>query len=831
MVLGMQHVMIVLLAVVISACNPVTVVVAELADRQQQEARTLQSTTEACTLCNDGNPPMRPQQDLTSTLEEQGYTELLASVGITKVSCGMVPGLLPLIPGGGLNSTQCESLQQVGVTVCGCLAAENGTAVPSKSPSFACRLCPAGGDPATGDVDVSDLLVDIDATCDDVTKMVVNVADDQCTVVQRSVAKRCSCEEQPTTTNSAVSNHSQPAETTHPNQCTLCWDGSVPTLYDKDMTKILTESKYTHGYVAALNLTNVTCGQLNVIMTLANLNISTDPCYFVQTGLGGICGCPPVPNNCVFCPHDSVIPFPNKLFLYSRYNFQTLLTCKEVDGVITQLGNDEDICWRVHQTSFACGCNGGEKQYLGTKTHGQKAALAWLPRISGTLSLLGSLYIVVDVVKRYAKKKKLPRNTGTVQSRPVYDSIVGIMASCDAMFSVCWILSTAPAYKSEVHGGPSGIYGAFGTQESCRLQGFFVQLSGIASLFYNVVLAFYYLLVIVYSVREERIKKYSFFLLTPPIILAVVLAVKGWRFYTSAYLICTIPPPPQAQRWRETIRLTIVPISFCLIVATVLTAVIYLSVRKNLYASMQYEFTRSTSFRSSSELYPEAASSRSLRAITDSIHPATGTGTQSFWVVRWLKKLRKRQVNPVRHRTTQDKALLHVFCQCCFYLAAFLIAYPVWLVGNIQARNASYSLWIAVVLLTPLQGFLNFLVYIRSTGSPSGRPQRRRSPTKRKTIRATGLEAAHPVRGREELLEINVNSPVSAKPMYSVTFQDPSGGEEHSSTRDETSFSLDTSLSRGNILQQDVAIFEAMATAGPSEEKDPIDDGTDRLEL
>jgi hypothetical protein len=536
MISATHHVMIVCFAAAISASNLDADMIMVPAHRQQQTTRVL-TASPPCTLCFDGGPPLRPEQDLTLAIQEQGYGEMLASVGITHVSCGMVPGLLPLLPGGGLNSTQCESLQQVGVTVCGCLADENSTAIPSLSPSFACRLCSAGGDPSKSNVDVSDLLDGINTTCDDATEMVVNVADDQCTALQNSFATRCNCEERNTSTNSTVTNHSQPTQTAHPDQCTLCWDGSVPTLRDKDMTKILTESKYTQGYVAALNLTSLTCGQLNMIMTLINLNVSSTACSFAQRGLGGICGCPPVPNNCVFCPDDLAIPLPDELYLYSLYEFQTALTCEETDYVVTQLHADNDVCWRAQQTSFACGCNGGNRKYMGAKTTGQRAALAWIPRVSGTLSLLGSLYVAVDVIQRYATKKPFsPRASNSIQSRPVYDSIVGIMAGFDAIMSICWILSSSPSWKYDTHGGPSGIYGAVGTADSCKWQGFFAQLSGIASLFYNVVLAFYYLLVIVYSVREERIKKYSFFLLAPPIVLAVVLAVKGWPFYTSALI-------------------------------------------------------------------------------------------------------------------------------------------------------------------------------------------------------------------------------------------------------------------------------------------------------
>jgi hypothetical protein len=232
---------------------------------------------------------------------------------------------------------------------------------------------------------------------------------------------------------------------------------------------------------------------------------------------------------------------------------------------------------------------------------------------------------------------------------------------------------------------------------------------------------------------------------------------------------------------------------------------------------MRYDFTRSGSFRGSSEFFSQDGGPWSQRATTDS---AGGLEAHSSC----LPRLR-------RHRTSQEKALLDVFLQCCLYLAAFLISYPVWLAANILSDSASYSLWIVVVLFTPLQGFLNFLVYIRSRRSPSTRPQHTRIPPKRRPAQATEVDAAHPNHGGGERQEIKVGGLPGTEPSCSVKFKDPSGGEEHSATRDETLSSFDASHRRDLIVDQNVATLEAMEPDDVIEDTYSVDGALERIEL
>ena len=48
-----------------------------------------------------------------------------------------------------------------------------------------------------------------------------------------------------------------------------------------------------------------------------------------------------------------------------------------------------------------------------------------------------------------------------------------------------------------------------------------------------------------------------------------------------------------------------------------------------------------------------------------------------------------------------------------FYLSAFWISWPILLVSNAKSDSGEYPLFVVVMLLAPIQGFSNFLVYVR----------------------------------------------------------------------------------------------------------------------
>lgn len=116
----------------------------------------------------------------------------------------------------------------------------------------------------------------------------------------------------------------------------------------------------------------------------------------------------------------------------------------------------------------------------------QQKALAIVPKCSSLLSLLGSFYIVYDVLRMRRPK--------------AYHRLMLGMSIFDCMASSAWFFTTWPI-PPEVF--PA--WGAMGTQATCTMQGYFAQLS-ISAVIYNGCLSAYYLLVIYWGWSDDRLR-------------------------------------------------------------------------------------------------------------------------------------------------------------------------------------------------------------------------------------------------------------------------------------------------------------------------------------
>ena len=122
-------------------------------------------------------------------------------------------------------------------------------------------------------------------------------------------------------------------------------------------------------------------------------------------------------------------------------------------------------------------------------------ALAAIPKIVAVPSMLGSLYIVVDVARN--------RSSGAVASRKqstnsTYNRLLAAMSCIDVLTSLCYFLGTWPI---PIDSGP---YLASGNAATCVAQGFVIQ-AGLAIPFYNLSLSTYYLLVVKLGWKQRRI--------------------------------------------------------------------------------------------------------------------------------------------------------------------------------------------------------------------------------------------------------------------------------------------------------------------------------------
>lgn len=293
-------------------------------------------------------------------------------------------------------------------------------------------------------------------------------------------------------------------------------------------------------------------------------------------------------------------------------------------------------------------------------TEREKIALSIAPHISSVFSVIGSSFVVYEVVRDRTKRKK------------IYHRLLLVFSSFDCITSVALGLSTWPIPK-----GTEGVYAARGTTATCTAQGFFLQLS-IISPIYNALLAFYFLLLIRNGVAEHTIVgRYEPYMHACALTFALGLAFAGLglKLYNSANLWCWIAPYPsdcQGSRgqsgniecergfnaWIYRWVFFYAPLWFTIVVVSLFMGMIWYTVR-------QYE----------------------LRS--------AGNDTESR---RRFEKSRK------------------VTVQALSYVVAFYIT---WIFGTINrllqlfTGESYFPLMLLHSIFTPAQGFLNFLVYFR----------------------------------------------------------------------------------------------------------------------
>jgi hypothetical protein len=123
-------------------------------------------------------------------------------------------------------------------------------------------------------------------------------------------------------------------------------------------------------------------------------------------------------------------------------------------------------------------------------------------RIAGIFSIFGAVYIIQDIAKDAARRKRTKNR------------IMLYMSICDFLNAfVITVIGPAMVPKG------IGVPGAVGNQLTCDLQGFVGYVTGGGSAFYNVSLALCYLLMVRYEYSDERLRKLEpYFLYLPPIL-------------------------------------------------------------------------------------------------------------------------------------------------------------------------------------------------------------------------------------------------------------------------------------------------------------------------
>jgi hypothetical protein len=299
-------------------------------------------------------------------------------------------------------------------------------------------------------------------------------------------------------------------------------------------------------------------------------------------------------------------------------------------------------------------------------TDTQMRTLAIAPKFSAAMGMVGDLIIITEILV-LDRPKKLKRTV---------HRILLAMSICDLFSSFGFFASTWPVPKEE----EDLVYNV-GNATTCVVQGFMIQWS-ISVPLLNMCLAIYYLLVLQYSWTEEQIRKKVeplFYGLSLSVAIGTCSASVALDLFNNANLWCWIAPKPlgcnqsynnngetdclrgnNATLYQWVFYYLIV--WFALLFVAVIMFKVYLSFRKLETANARYATAMSHGGRN------KASRARQV-------------GTQGIW---YVGAMYITYFFPTVNRATQ----------------AF-------------AGVTSFPLLFLHAISVPIQGFCNFLVYIR----------------------------------------------------------------------------------------------------------------------
>jgi len=276
--------------------------------------------------------------------------------------------------------------------------------------------------------------------------------------------------------------------------------------------------------------------------------------------------------------------------------------------------------------------------------------------------------------------------------KQTYSRIMMAMSCFDCVTSFMFALSTWPIPAG------SGSLWAAGTTGTCTLQGFFIQLS-LAAPLYNLCLAVHYLLVIKYGWSDVRLAKAE--RRAHPVIVAVAIgiAVAGLplEMFNNATIWCWIAPNERMDHPKH---------------ATMYRWVFY-------YAELWIIIV--------------VVSAIMILVVAD--------------VTRTEKRSSAFSANSANKRKMSMAAM--VKRQAFYYVSAFYITwtFPTTLrILQTVEVPVPYAIYLCAVIFTPLQGFLNYLIYMR----PRFLRWRRKREAKRRRAALASPAGATPANDPEE---------------------------------------------------------------------------------
>jgi len=326
-------------------------------------------------------------------------------------------------------------------------------------------------------------------------------------------------------------------------------------------------------------------------------------------------------------------------------------------------------------------------------------ALAIIPKITGSLSFIFSLYIVQHVLRSRKKRGK------------TYHRLLLGMSLCDMVGSFFgFVLSTAPM--------PVGsTFGAIGSLRACSIAGFFNQAGNACTPLYNGSLATYYFCVIVLGWKDKQINGLEPYLHIVPLVFGWGTAIAGYalNLYAPANWVCWIAPYPSGCKDTYTYGLEgncergdnagiyrmaflYVEVWIVILYTALLMSLIYIRVLRVEQSTNKYRYSHS---------FSDSPCRSSLPGKTDS-HDRSSSSPINV-------RHNRKQIQQNKKQHSQEVAN-----QAMAYVGAFFLT---WIFGTTARMmqlaktntnpRVNKSLLLLQTIFFPLQGFFNALVYLR----------------------------------------------------------------------------------------------------------------------
>lgn len=270
--------------------------------------------------------------------------------------------------------------------------------------------------------------------------------------------------------------------------CTVCRDRSAVTFPDT----IVSFSGYP----------DISCGALDMVIPQMLPDEASEQCTMVRQ-LSSLCGCPRIVNGCTLCPDGRDVPLPNAMLAAyaDLFGGELVPKCSMVEAYLHSMSDDTELCIASRKgCASKCGCpvlstaanvsitdviissdvtalTGSNiidgAPFFGSQNRGQLSTQYRVSRSAAILSLLGSLLVLQDCLRTKKRRGNL------------YNQIMMGMAIFDIIYSISLALGTIPMPSDDLLTAP----GEMGNDLTCTLQGVFMELGGMSSLFFNVALS------------------------------------------------------------------------------------------------------------------------------------------------------------------------------------------------------------------------------------------------------------------------------------------------------------------------------------------------------